>query len=107
MDKHTFVHFCCNDGENGLFSGTAIAINIHETTFECLIKDGSKFSVVTHDKFKLGKKMFGYVSAKEWVGNWCWNGYLMPNQEAIKLIKHLNSSDKWQIEDGPEINVAG
>lgn len=88
------VEVCCNNQDNGLFDGKATAIRFGELTFESSNIHGVKFTD-TGKSIRLHGKVFPYLGMKEWVGNWCWNSYIIERQKANKLYDLINKSDMW------------
>jgi hypothetical protein len=46
-------------------------------------------------------RRFPFLQSKDWIGNWCWNGYALPRDEAKKLLRHLRESGRWRCTHGP------
>lgn len=73
------VDLACNDPDNGNFRGEVHAIDICNGALEC---DGRIFGnplklVVLDDAIRLSGKRWPIKGARDWTGNWCWNGYAM------------------------------
>ena len=69
-----FLDVACNDPSNGLMLGYASELSIGDTEFECLGQ--CKFHE-GRDFIKIRGKKFPLLKSKDWVGNWCWNRYLL------------------------------
>lgn len=90
------IDFACNDPDNGLFMarvGTAeIDGNEIERPAEVTFRE-------TQKGFRIHRKQFEVDSRTEWLGNWCWNRYLMSVREANRLAAHL-SANGWRCTTG-------
>ena len=70
-----YLDVCCNDPDNGAFTGRAVGLNIGDAEFEATdIFVGSTFKEVEGGIVLSGKR-WGVEWSKDWVGNWCWNRY--------------------------------
>lgn len=102
------VHICCNDGDNGLFTGKARGVSVGELELDHHdMEHGASFRVddVT---FHLSNKMWPYDWSKEWLGNWCWNAYRLKfaNKTALEatvsFLKWLRGRRTFSVTGGPE-----
>ncbi len=92
------VDFACND-ERGLFTGYAEAIQIGDLS----LRGGSiTLKQVGPRHVRLGrlKLLFGHY--KYGVGNWCWDGYWVRKEGALRLINYLMRQKYWHCEEAPE-----
>jgi len=93
------VHFACN-GDQGLFQGFAEGISI-ETRRGSIDLDGeARFTVDSQMlRFRIARIWFPFMSERQWVGNWCWNAYLMKRPQALRLIAALRGAG-WTCSGG-------
>ena len=101
MMRTRLVSIACNNPDNGLFDGWATCINVGEITLEHSGYAGSKFTELEENEFRLSRRKFKFEARREWVGNWCWNGYLMRDHEVQRLLNYLRGTRKWQVVDCP------
>lgn len=79
------LHVACNDPANGIFTYQAEILNIVGASrdMECELEPTNwrrapRF-VDLGDSIRLSGKTWPIVGGKEYVGNWCWNSYLIGN----------------------------
>ena len=86
----TNLMFCCNAPENGLCQGYAEFVAVYwrdGTVMRCDINRtviGEKAS-----KLKVGRVQIPYTSHDTWVGNWCWDSWIVEDSEALKVLEYL------------------
>lgn len=95
------VDICCNDPDNGLFAYVAEQIQIGDQLIELEPRSirAPRF-VDLQDRFRLAGKVWAFDSVKEWVGNWCWNGYWMPIPEVVRFLDWLHRRRLFQCTTG-------
>jgi hypothetical protein len=49
----------------------------------------------TRIKFKISRRVFCAYGYQSWVGNWCWDAYLIGPKTAAKIVNHLHSLGNW------------
>lgn len=92
------ISVCCNNAENGLFTGRAVAIEINRNCYESANPKGVKFA--DHDrKIRMHRKEIKVLDAKDWVGNWCWNEYSIKDDDAKALHEIIKSNGLWYESD--------
>lgn len=69
------LHVCCNDPDNGLFTGRVARLNIGRAELEPHTLYEPRFAVLSNGDIRLSGKCWPVTHSKEWLGNWCWNGY--------------------------------
>lgn len=83
------VMFACNSDRNGVFLGRCDAVHIDD---ECIRLHGPwlRLTEPTKDRpwLRFGRRRFGTLGWKEWVGNWCWNAAWMSRDEARRLVAY-------------------
>jgi len=86
------IDVACNDPDNGIFAHRAemISIGYEFLELECFSR-GPRFHELP-GAIKLSRRKWKIVGAKEWVGNWCWNGYWMEIPEAVRFLAWLQST---------------
>lgn len=92
------VGFACNDGDNGLFAGTAEALCVSRGD-EMLSLDLTwcrtpRLSVGTN-WIRFLQLRFPIFGSKDWVGNWCWNEYVLELPDVARLLDRAVSSGKY------------
>lgn len=71
-----YLDVACNDPDNGLFAGRAPMLQLG-----CAELSGNPFRpprfVELDNSIRLSGKLWHCNWSKEWLGNWCWNRYLL------------------------------
>lgn len=103
--RHLIVSFACNDPDNGSFAGRALFCHVEVPKGEYVEfdhddwKDGAPFdfddATITLD----GQK-YRFERRKGWYGNWCWDGFWVPREEAIRLLLAMHASQEWHCTAG-------
>lgn len=81
------VDVACNDPDNGIFAHVAEQIQIGAELLELEPRRMPPRFVEIDGGFRLAGKVWPVKGSKDWVGNWCWNGYWM---EIPKLVEFLD-----------------
>lgn len=68
------LHVCCNDPDNGVFTGRASALCIGWAELELNRPYDIRFAD-DGETIRLSGKTWPVEASKEYLGNWCWNGY--------------------------------
>jgi hypothetical protein len=72
-----YLDVCCNDPDNGGFTGRAVGLSIGCAEWDATdIFRGSTFKEVDGGIVLSGKR-WEVENSKDWIGNWCWNRYLL------------------------------
>lgn len=96
------IDFACND-EHGNFTGRAERIQIGDLSLECtLLYGGVKFQAVAGQKVRVGRVVVPFSGYAYGVGNWCWDGYWIADEDVLKIIHYLQKQKYWHCEEGPE-----
>ena len=108
-DYRPFLHVCCNDPDNGLFTGRAVALSIGSAEFEADDwEDGVRFVELPDGRIRLAGKVWTTHWSKDWVGNWCWNAYGLgygrrtPRCRLVDFLKWLRGRGLFRMTCGPE-----
>lgn len=97
------IDVACNDPDNGLFAGVAEQISVGSDfmELECLVGRPPKFAEL-QGGIKLGRRAWPTCGSKEWIGNWCWNGYWMKIPDAVDFLAWLQSTHRFHCTCGEE-----
>lgn len=99
--------FCCNNPENGNFTGRATAIHLPGINFEHDHVLGVRLSVNRAKMtLRLGGPWKGATAGRwftfdgwhQWFGNWCWDAYWLRSAEMISLVRYLMAHPDWRPE---------
>lgn len=102
------VDICCNDPDNGLFDRRAAAIQIYDRCGgQNLIELAAKNMVgpamrATASGIAISNKQFPVLDSREWVGNWCWNRYLMTVETTVALFVWLHAKGRFGVDMADE-----
>lgn len=103
------VDIACNDHRNGLFNGCAEALKIGDIEMEYR---GSRPPTLAEldGAIRLAGKVWPICASKEWLGNWCWNRYVLaveipgphyaaksPLWSMVDFVKWLRRRDLFSI----------
>lgn len=100
MTRTIRIDFCCNDPDNGDFSGRVVGASFSECDLEPANYDwGYKFTLLPTG-IRLHRRVFPYVARKYWVGNWCWDVFLFERSVGVRLLKVLRK-EGWRCTGGP------
>lgn len=99
MTRTIRIDFCCNDPDNGDFSGRVVGASFSECELEPANHDwGYKFTLLPTG-IRLHRRVFPYIKRKYWVGNWCWDAFLFERSVGIRLLKVLRK-EGWRCTGG-------
>jgi hypothetical protein len=82
------IGLACND-DHGLFYGRvdSITVSTKEQHIELEPTSCRPPKLTLHDdSLRIFRRTFDFVSSKEWVGNWCWNDYIMSLDTASRFV---------------------
>ena len=91
--------FACNDPDNGLFAGKVASAQWDDCEIEAPNWEGYTFAE-TPNGIRIHRRTFIVQRSKEWIGNWCWNGYWMERAEWKRLLLTLRENG-WRCTCGP------
>lgn len=90
------VHLCCNDPDNGEFTGRLTGIEVGGcslTIWPLESIDGSGedgVPLLTWDGgIVVGWRWFPISAYREHVGNWCWDAVEMDRRTALRLLRYV------------------
>ncbi|MEM7196698.1 MAG: hypothetical protein AAF402_17365 [Pseudomonadota bacterium] len=95
------VHLCCNDPDNGNFTGRIEAIEIGPNLSLYAATHAPRL-VYLDRKIRISGQTFEIVSHKEWYGNWCWDFVRMPGADVIRLMNFLNPKGWLSVDEAEE-----
>lgn len=107
------VSFCCNNPNNGVFEGRACAAEVSSAgkgarrpwSFELEHDDwgrGVRLSIDEEKKtLRINRASVPLIRRQCWLGNWCWDGFVMERPEAFRLLQAMRRSGGWQFVAGP------
>lgn len=96
------IDVCCNDADNGLFDGRALAIQLADA-LELTAADwrGPVFRELP-DAIKISRRRFPILASKDWFGNWCWNAYWLDAPVAADFLAYVHGLYAFTPEMGEE-----
>lgn len=98
MKKHVWIHFACNDGDDGSFAGKVMMASYGESELEYPFSSEATFTA--GDNFiRLHRRTFKTIGRSYWVGNWCWDAFKLPRSEAKRLIATMRQHG-WRCTHG-------
>jgi hypothetical protein len=93
----------CNDPDNGIFTGKVEAIHLPDRLLN-LERWGQPCTFVERkeDVIRLAGKNWTITGSKYGVGNWCWNGYRMTLDTAVRFLVWLHGRHLFYCDSGEE-----
>ena len=88
-NNRVMIDIACNDPDNGAFAYRAEMIQIGAQFLELEAKRRAPRFVELPSAFRLAGKTWPTCGSKDWVGNWCWNGYWMDIPKAVEFLAWL------------------
>lgn len=105
MKTAAWIDIACNDPDNGSFAGRAhmVTYRLWDGSYCELEADNWKGYAFTElaGGIRIHRRVFGIDGSKDWVGNWCWNGYKLKRKEAKRFLSTLRESGRWKCTHGP------
>ena len=101
------IDFACNDPDNGAFAYEVAGIQYkfadgEYAEIEPVIWGTYRFTDrATSGHIRIHRRKYRYQRMKDWYGNWCWNAYWLPRNEAKRLLKDLRDSGRWRCTCAP------
>lgn len=95
---------CCNDPDNGLFSGRAAALNLSTwdgelIEIEAADMSGPRFSEKP-GAIRICRRDWPILASKDWYGNWCWNAYWLSPDVLVDLLAAVKKSGMFNCSCG-------
>ena len=108
------LDFACNDHRNGMFQGWFESAVIEGAHIEL---EGPRIRIteVSNRVLRVGRITLPIIGSRDWVGNWCWNGYTLKPTYAVTVLNYLRKRgyrcdagpceiyDRWNAE-GEDLN---
>lgn len=99
MKARVRIDFACNDPDNGQFDGKALMASYGDVEIEGPGWQPFAFTDLG-GAIRIHRKRFPYVDSKDWIGNWCWNGYWFERSVAKRLLVTLRDNG-WRATCAP------
>lgn len=100
--NRVMIDVACNDPDNGIFAGRAEQINVGNLMeLEARRSPAPRF-VEMQNCFRMAGKRWFTRGSKDWVGNWCWNGYWMDIPEAVQFLAWLHGRKMFDCTTGEQ-----
>ncbi|GAB0119468.1 hypothetical protein [Acidisoma sp. 7E03] len=91
------IDIACNDPNNGQFVGRANMFALPDGLGEFEARNflhGPKLTELK-DAIRIRRQVFPVKGSREWIGNWCWNGYWMEPPIAAEFVLTMWRSRKF------------
>lgn len=99
-DNQVMIDIACNDPDNGCFAYCAEQIQIGAQFIELEARrTAPRFVALTHS-VRLAGKHWPIRGSKEWIGNWCWNGYWLDIPVAVDFLCWLHGRKLFDLTRG-------
>jgi hypothetical protein len=83
------IDLACNDPDNGLFWDRVEQINIGELLVLSALRTPPTLRELP-GAIRLAGKRWPVLGSKDWVGNWCWNRYVLDLDVAADFLVWLH-----------------
>lgn len=101
QNNRVMIDVACNDPDNGVFAGRAEQIQIGYDFIELEARrEPSPRFRERYNGFVLAGKFWPTHGSKDWVGNWCWNGYWMAIPDAVQFLAWLHQRRLYDLTSG-------
>jgi hypothetical protein len=102
-DNAVMIDIACNDPDNGNFAARAEQVQIGDTLIEleCRRWPAPRFAELGGN-IRLSGKHWPILDSKDWVGNWCWNGYWIKIPVAVDFLCWLHARKLYDLTCGEE-----
>lgn len=101
------ISMCCNDPDNGDFAGRVCQISLPDSMLNLTAKAWGITSFrgcpeLSDDdrSFKLAGKRWPFTRRRSWIGNWCWDGYVMSVADVTRFLGWLHGRNLFHCESG-------
>lgn len=101
-NNRIMVDIACNDPDNGSFAGRAEMIQIGDLLELASKRDPAPKIVEIAGAIRFAGKVWPVHGSKDWVGNWCWNGYWMDIPVAVEFLTWIHGRDFYHADSGEE-----
>lgn len=97
------IDIACNNPDDGIFAGRAEMIEIAGDFLQLELAGcrAPKFTDLG-DEIRLSRRKWPIVGSKDWIGNWCWNGYWMKIPIAVDFLAWLQTTRIFHCTCGEE-----
>jgi hypothetical protein len=99
-NNRIMVDVACNDPDNGSFAGRAAMIQIGDLLELEAKREPAPKIVELAGAIRFSGKAWPIHGSKDWVGNWCWNGYWMDIPVAVEFLTWLHGRDLYSVSSG-------
>lgn len=101
-NNRIMIDVACNDPDNGIFAHRAEMISVASDFLDLELCARAPRFIELPGKFRLAGKTWPITGSKEWVGNWCWNGYWMDIPKAVEFLAWLQAKNIFRCTCGEE-----
>lgn len=93
MARTISVMLCCNDPDNGNFTGKLSAVQFGDELMSLEVNViGAEPGLKWDGRYiKVSRTKFRVTASGRWVGNWCWDSVEMTVADAARLANYLRS----------------
>jgi hypothetical protein len=95
------IAFCCNDPDNGCFTGFVSAIQVGDLELMSrrwwLSKPGPRLRI-KDGRFTLAGKAWPFVASKSYYGNWCWDAYWVEPEVCADFLIWLHGRQLFDVD---------
>lgn len=85
----------CNDWRNGDSLGVFSHSELTREPYGCVLELEHLDTTIGHDPktltLRVGRITVPYTYWKSWLGNWCWDGFSVREEDAAKIVNYLRS----------------
>lgn len=117
MSNFVSIDFCCNNPDNGMFTGRFDSVSIGngvlhidnqyspprapKLQYDFALSEDRGFDAASAiGRIKVSRRWFPVHGYKYGWGNWCWDMVLMAPADAIRLLNYLREMNLFRIDSG-------
>lgn len=91
------VMLCCNEPQNGHFSGYLTGFNVGDLEMACTLSEEGCWMLFEGNYLVVNSAQFYVADRQRWVGNWCWDQVTMPAESVCRLLNWAFHNDfAWE-----------
>lgn|SRR5574341_1903201 len=94
------ISFCCNDPDNGVFTGSFDAIRVTNKVEDMFSAYGKPTRISkANGILRVGRIKNLYMRSNTWFGNWCWDAYVIDSFHVNRIVNYLKYSRNFELEE--------
>jgi len=100
-DESIDVHLCCNDPDNGCFTGRIEMMQVGPNLELEAWPHRPRLRYLDR-KVSIAGAHYRITHYKQWYGNWCWDLVKMPGSEVVRMLNRLSRRGWFSVHEAEE-----